>query len=230
MEQRDFILKIGNGGFGYQHRRSQTVLLKNINLELRQGELVGLVGRNGSGKSTILRTIMKLIPLLDGKITLNGKELGKYHPSEMARTVGFVPTGLINAGEMTVKELVELGRYPYTNWYGKITAEDVIAVDEALTSVGLTQLADQKITEISDGEKQRAMIARTLAQRTGLIILDEPSAFLDIPNKYEITTLLRQLCNDQHSAVFSTHDLNLALQYADKIWLIENGSVHTGFP
>lgn len=230
MKPGAFILDIQAASFGYKSRRSESVLLKQTSLQLRKNELVGLVGRNGSGKSTLLRTIMKLNPLLEGKIFINGQDLDRFQPAEMARTCGFVPTGLVNAGEMKVKELVELGRYPYTNWYGKMTIDDNIAVEEALGAVSLADLEDRLVSEISDGEKQRAMIARTLAQQTSLILLDEPSAFLDIPNKYEIATLLRQLCNHDHAAVFSTHDLNLALQYADKIWLIEDDRVIQGAP
>ncbi len=230
MNPPEVILEIRNASFGYRGRGMEKVLLRKASLHLRQGELVCLLGRNGSGKSTLLRTIMKLIPLYRGEIFLMGKKLDTYQPAEMARTCGFVPTGLVNAGEMTVRELVELGRYPYTNWYGKMTREDISAVDQALHAVGLDELQHGKITEISDGEKQRAMIARTLAQSTRLILLDEPSAFLDIPNKYGITTLLRNLCSQGHSAVFSTHDLSLALHYADKIWLIDDGLITEGAP
>ncbi len=230
MDSPEIILEIKNGTFGYRGRQRETVLLRETDLHLRVGELVCLIGRNGSGKSTLLKTIMKIIPQLGGEITLMGKDLRSYQPSEMARTCGFVPSGLVNAGEMTVRELVELGRYPYTNWYGRLAEADASAVDEAIASVGLQALEGNKVDEISDGEKQRGMIARTLAQSTGLILLDEPSAFLDVPNKYGISMLLRTLCDRKHSVIFSTHDLNLALHYADKIWLIDNGRISEGAP
>ncbi len=230
MEHTEPILDIRKAAFGYSSFRGETVLLRDIDLQLNEGELVCLIGRNGSGKSTLLKSMMKLIPLLGGRILLFDKDLKDYSAPEMARLCGFVPTGFVSAGEMTVRELVELGRYPYTNWYGKMTDADIHAVEEALNSVGLSAMADKKITEISDGEKQRGMIARTLSQNTRLILLDEPSAFLDIPNKYDITALLRSLCDKQHSAIFSTHDLNLALQYADKIWLIDDWNIFQGGP
>ena len=230
MNDKDYILQINNGRFGYLHHRKEKVLLKQVSLNLRRGELVCLVGRNGSGKSTLLKTLMKLSPLLGGEIILEGKNFHHFPVTELARICSFVPTALTNTGEMTVQELVELGRYPYTSWYGTLTSRDHAMVDDALIAAGLSSMAGSKLQEISDGEKQRAMIARSLAQNTPLILLDEPSAFLDIPGKYGITSLLRQLCRQQHSAVFSTHDLNLALQYADKIWLIADEGIIQGAP
>ncbi len=230
MNKETVILDIKNGSFGYRGRKSETVLLRETNLQLRNGELVCLIGRNGSGKSTFLRTVMKLIPLLGGEITMMGIDLRSSHHSTIARTCAFVPTELVNAGEMTVRELVELGRYPYTNWLGKLMPRDLLAVDGAVDAVGLRELTERKVEEISDGEKQRSMIARTLAQKTALMLLDEPSAFLDIPGKYEITSLLRKLCNSGHSVVFSTHDLNLAIRFADKIWLIDHDHIVQGAP
>jgi iron complex transport system ATP-binding protein len=148
----------------------------------------------------------------------------------MATVAGFVPSGLINADEMTVHDLVELGRYPYTNWIGAMTESDLEAVEEAIGAMGLGGLSGLKMSALSDGEKQRAMIARTLAQKTPLVLLDEPSAYLDIQNKYEITSLLRGLCNRGHAAVFSTHDLDLAFQFADKLWLIDQQQIIEGAP
>ena len=230
MEKGNFILEIRRASFGYSNRKAENMLLMAPELRVRRGELVCLIGRNGSGKSTFLKSVMKLIPLIDGEVLLNGRDIRQTKAVELARIAGFVPSGLISADEMTVRELVELGRFPYTNWIGKMTVDDHLAVEEAIDATGLAHLTARKLSTISDGEKQRAMIARTLAQDTPLILLDEPSAYLDIRNKFEIVTLLRSLCDRKRAAVFSTHDLNLALQYADKVWLIHEQTMVEGAP
>ncbi len=230
MNDNEYILQINRGRFGYLRNRQENILLDEVSVNLRRGELVCLVGKNGSGKTTLLKTLMKLSPLPAGEILLLGRKLEHYQPAELAQNCSFVPTALADTGEMTVRELAELGRYPYTNWYGKLSRQDHSIVDAALSATGISGMARKRLHEISDGEKQRTMIARSLAQDTPLILLDEPSAFLDIQGKYEITSLLRQLCMKQHSAVFSTHDLNLALQYADKIWLIAGKKMIQGAP
>ncbi len=226
----DSILKMHNADIGYRLAGSEKILLKNLNLGIRQGELVCLIGKNGSGKTTLLKTLMKLQSLMGGEIFYGKKNLEEFDRTEFARFFGFVSTGHFHAEQMNIRELVEVGRFPYTNWIGKMGPEDKKAVRDALEWVGLSAMQDKKLSEISDGEKQRAMIARTLAQDTEFILLDEPSAYLDIPNKYEITNLLKKLCALGKTVLFSTHDLHLSLQYADKIWLIDNDSILEGAP
>lgn len=227
---KDNIVKISRADFGYRTKGISRILLKNINLEIQAGELVCIIGKNGSGKSTMLKTMMRLQALLGGEILYEGRDIMDFGRDEFARFCGFVSTDRIQAEQMNIRELVELGRFPYTNWIGKLSTEDREEVNKALHAVGLSGMSEAGLSEISDGERQRAMIARTLAQNTGFILLDEPSAFLDIPNKYEITSLLKNLCSMGRTVLFSTHDLHLALQYADKIWLIDEGEIVQGAP
>jgi cobalamin transport system ATP-binding protein len=224
------ILKIESGSFGYFRQGVKNFLLKDINLEINKGELVCMLGINGSGKSTFLKTIGSLIPRLGGDILLKNKNLKEYSSQQLSTLTGYVSTEMIWIDEMSVYELVLLGRFPYTNWLGTLTKEDKQAVQVAIERVGIEDLVNRKINEISDGERQRAMIARTLAQNTELILLDEPSAFLDIPNKYEIAGLLKTLCEKGKAVLFSTHDLNLALSFADKIFLIDASEIIQGAP
>ena len=227
---RENIARISEADFGYRTKRKSRVILKNINLEIRSGELVCIIGKNGSGKSTMLKTMTRLQPLLGGEILYEGRNLLDFGREEFAKFCGFVSTDRVQAEQMNIRELVELGRFPYTNWIGKLSSEDREEVNKALHAVGLSHMSESGLSEISDGERQRAMIARTLAQNTDFILLDEPSAFLDIPNKYEITSLLKNLCSMGRTVLFSTHDLHLALQYADKIWLIDEEAIVQGAP
>jgi iron complex transport system ATP-binding protein len=224
------ILKTESASFGYLRQRVKNFLLKDIDLEIDEGELVCMLGINGSGKSTFLKTISSLIPQLEGNILLKNRNLKEYSSQQLATLTGYVSTEMIWIDEMSVYELVLLGRFPYTNWLGTLTESDKQAVQLAIEQVGIKDLINRKINEISDGERQRAMIARTLAQNTELILLDEPSAFLDIPNKYEIAGLLKTLCEKGKTVLFSTHDLNLALSFADKIFLIDGDKIIQGAP
>ena len=230
MTDRQSILKIISGQFGYQTQGTKNTLLNDINVDIFEGELVCMLGINGSGKSTFLKTISYLIPKLGGNIFLKTKNLNDYSSHQLATLTGYVSTEMIWIDEMSVYELVLLGRFPYTNWLGTLSNEDKSAVQMAIEQVGIESLVNRKINEISDGERQRAMIARTLAQNTELILLDEPSAFLDIPNKYEIAGLLKSLCEKGKAVLFSTHDLNLALSFADKIFLVDGSEIIQGAP
>jgi iron complex transport system ATP-binding protein len=224
------ILNLVDAGIGFRKRGEEMLLLENINLDVKSGELTGLIGRNGSGKSTLLRSLVRLQKLLCGKIRIQNIDLEEIHPNEFAQLVAFVPSGLEYTETMTVRELASLGRFPYTNWIGKLTSTDNELIDEALAKVGIERLAKRKLSEISDGERQKAMIARTLAQNTPIIVLDEPTAFLDLPSKYDIISLLYELTRKGKTVIYSTHDLNIALRFSDKIWLIENKSIHDGAP
>ena len=221
------MLSLSNISVGYRRR----TVLGNLNLSADECELVALIGRNGAGKSTLLRTIARLQPALSGEIMLAGKRLDHYSRSELAGLLSMVSTEPVSVSHLTVRQLVAFGRFPHTNWIGKLTANDIALVDEAMQLTGITSLSNKCLHEISDGERQRAMIARTLAQDTALILLDEPTAFLDMPNRYEVVHLLHRLTRTKRKTIlFSIHDLNIAMQEADKLWLMIDGELHEGAP
>ena len=198
---------------------------------LMEGELVALMGVNGSGKSTLLRTMSGLQKQLKGSIRILGREVKEYPSREFAKILSYVSTEVVNVQGMRVEQLVSMGRYPHTNWFGAMTSEDHNMVGKALELTSLLSLSKRGMDELSDGERQRAMIARTLAQDTPILMLDEPTAFLDISHKYEIIHLLRTLSRDYNKTiVFSTHDLASALREADKIWLFNEREIVEGSP
>ena len=232
MATRDKILEIKNLEIGYPvSKHSFYSLFSGINLTASSGELVAVVGKNGVGKSTLLRSIAGLHNSIHGQVTINGRLIKDYSRSEFAGLVSFVSTDIIHVNNLRVFDLVALGRFPHTNWFGKLEENDLIVINKALDMVGMKSFAQKNINEISDGERQRVMIARTLAQDTQIIILDEPTAFLDLPNKYEIVHLLNYLSKAENKTIlFSTHDLNIAIQEADKIWLMLSDGITEGAP
>jgi len=214
----DILLRTEELEIGFRTAGTRNIsLMSEISVNARQGELITLIGRNGSGKSTLLRSLMRLQPVLSGSILLNNRNIEDHSRREFAMLCGFVSTEAISTGNLSVYELVALGRFPYTNWIGKVRAEDRDLIDSSLERVGLMALKDKMLAEISDGERQRAMIARALAQDTDLLILDEPTAFLDLPNRYEVIKLLKDLTRQGKSVIFSTHDLNIVIDQVDKI-------------
>ena len=212
---------------GYQSKHSVKTVAEGITDTLQSGCLTCLLGENGAGKSTLLRTLAGFQPALNGSIEIMGKPLPQYKEKELATVVGVVLTERTNVQNMSVAELVGMGRSPYTNFWGRLTAEDKAKTEEALELVGISALKDRLVQTLSDGERQKAMIAKTLAQETPIIFLDEPTAFLDYPSKVEMLRLLRRLAVEMDKTVFmSTHDLELALQMADRLWLMaKNGAV-----
>ncbi|NTV84828.1 MAG: ATP-binding cassette domain-containing protein, partial [Bacteroidales bacterium] len=230
MSNQSSILSIRNADFGYISKSRSLSLLKDVNLDIKRNELVGLIGRNGSGKSTMLRTLVNIHELLKGGIEFNGRSMKTYSRAEFARMVAFVSASIPGVEGMSLEELVSLGRFPYTNWIGNLTDEDHEIIDRAMQLVGITQLANRKLNEVSDGERQKAMIARTLAQDTTVIILDEPTAFLDLPSKYDLIDLLHLLTAQGRTVIYSTHDLNIALKFSDRIWIIDEGAIYDGAP
>ncbi len=218
---------------GYRYgRKKPRIVAGGLNVTLRQGELVCLLGPNGAGKSTLLRTMAGLQPPLHGRISLHGDDLTRLTPAQIARRLSIVLTERVDAGAMTVYGLVALGRHPYTNWAGQLRGEDEVVVRWALTAVGAADLAGRQVNTLSDGERQKVMIARALAQEPALILLDEPTAYLDLPRRVEIMRILRQLARQEGRAILlSTHDLELALRLADQLWLMAaDGSLQTGMP
>lgn len=216
---------------GYGSRKEYKKLFDEVSLEIPQGELISLLGRNGTGKSTLLKAIAGLIKPLSGELFINGGSAGQLSAEERARLLSFVSTDAVKVHGFTVWDVVALGRSPYTNWIGRLTAEDHAKVSESLTAVHMETFAEKSIDTLSDGERQRVMIARALAQDTPVILLDEPTAFLDIPNKYEIAKLLKKLSQEMgKSIIYSTHDLNVAMKLSDEMIIVDQGKFLTGTP
>ncbi|MFI9629566.1 ABC transporter ATP-binding protein [Streptomyces sp. NPDC052042] len=207
-------------------------VLSGLDLGARAGELTVLLGPNGAGKSTLLRTLCGLLPPLSGQIRIGGADLTHEPPTALARRLAVVLTDRVDPGLLSVRELVGLGRHPHTRFTGRLTAADHAVVEWSLDAVGAGHLADRPAAELSDGERQRALTARALAQEPEVILLDEPTAFLDVPSRVALTVLLRDLARDKGlTVVVSTHDLELALRVADAVWLVDREArVRTGAP
>ncbi len=207
------------------------LVLKDITLNAAPGEMVALIGSNGIGKSTLLRTLAGFQPSFGGRIEIGGSNLETLHPKEVSRMISYVSTENIRIPNLSVFDLVAYGRFPYTNWIGMLSGEDRDIVSDAIQKVGLKGMEHRSVIQISDGERQRAMIARALAQDTPVIFLDEPTAFLDVSNKYEIFHLLQLLAYEKEKTiVLSTHDLNIALREVDKLWIITPTGNFEGAP
>ena len=216
---------------GYTSKGNEKVVAKGLNATLNGGELTCLLGRNGIGKSTLLRTLAAFQPPLRGSILLATSPLTALTDKELSRTIGLVLTERPDVQNMTVRFLVGMGRSPYTGFWGTLSATDEAIVDEAIRMVGIESLENRQVQTLSDGERQKVMIAKTLAQQTPIIYLDEPTAFLDFPSKVEMMQLLRRLARDGQKTIFlSTHDVELSLQLADRIWLMEPDMLHVGIP
>lgn len=217
----DAIIQTHDLTIGYVNRKGNYPVQIRLSLEVFQGEMVCLIGPNGCGKSTLLRTIAGLQPALRGEVRIDNLPLGKQSLSNKARLLSLVLTDRVEVSNLTVFNLVATGRNPYTDWLGKLTDHDKELVHAALSQVHLEGYANRFINELSDGERQRAMIAKALVQDTPVILLDEPTAHLDINNRVEVMMLLHELARRTNKAiVLSTHELDLALQTADKLWLM----------
>jgi iron complex transport system ATP-binding protein len=229
----DTILTTYNLTIGYRiSRKIFRNVASGISVSLESGELVCLLGPNGAGKSTLLRTLAGMQPPIQGEVRLLGDNLYKLPPQELAKRLSLVLTQKVDVGMLSAYTLVAMGRYPYTDWWGKLTPQDEEIVSWAIHSVGAAHLAQRHVSELSDGERQKIMIARALAQSPVVMLLDEPTAFLDLPRRVEIMQLLRQLVRETKQAILlSTHDLNLALRLSDKVWLLgSDGVLHVGAP
>ncbi|GAA2540728.1 ABC transporter ATP-binding protein [Pseudonocardia hydrocarbonoxydans] len=213
------------------HRRGPAVLT-GVTLDARPGELTALLGPNGAGKSTLLRTVAGLLPAVSGTVALDGADLLALSPAARARRVAVVLTERVDPGLLTAWELVALGRHPHTGARGTLRPADHAAVDAALVAVRASGFADRRVGRLSDGERQRVLVARALAQAPDLLLLDEPTAFLDAPSRVSVTGLLRRLARERGIVVVvSTHDVELALRVADRVWLLDrDGGVRSGPP
>lgn len=211
------ILKATSLSIGYDDK----TVVSDINVTLSEGDIIALVGPNGAGKSTLFKTFSTHIMPLGGKIELFGKDLMSYTPKERAKMLGIVLTERPDDMFLKVFDVVAAGRYPYTGMFGKLSDKDEQEIKVSLELVGVNNLIDRVFNTLSDGEKQKVMIAKAIAQNTPIIMLDEPTAFLDYPSKIELFSLLKKLAKEQKKAIlFSSHDLELLLRYTDNLWII----------
>lgn len=212
------MIEIENLKLGYGNR----ILITDASASVSGGQIVALLGRNGAGKSTLLRALCGMGEYLDGTVSLCGKDLKSMSRRELSRTVSLVSTERVRIPNLYCKDVVALGRAPYTNWVGKMSDADYEVVNRSLELVGMSSYAHKTMDCMSDGECQRIMIARALAQDTKIILLDEPTSFLDLPNRYELVTLLRDMAHKENKCIlFSTHELDIALSLCESIMLID---------
>jgi len=220
------VITLQNVSTGYMNGRRTRTLLSDLSTTLAAGAFTVLVGPNGAGKSTLIRTMAGLQPALKGRVLLDGQDLHSMPARLRAQRLAVVLTQHVKMWGLTARQLVALGRHPHTGLMGTLDAHDHTAIDRALESTGSTDLAHRQIAELSDGERQRIMVARALAQEPKAMILDEVTAFLDLPHRVEILLLLRRLARQSGCALLlSTHDLELALKIADRLWVIRSDNV-----
>jgi iron complex transport system ATP-binding protein len=239
------ILHTDNLSIGYKSKKETTAVASEISLSLQKGNLVSMIGANGVGKSTLLRTLTGIQQPVSGEVFLEGRRISDFSASELSQKLALVLTEKLPPSDLTVFELVALGRQPYTNWIGKLTSEDIAKVNEALHLTGTFHLSEKKYFQISDGQLQNVLVARALAQETPLIVLDEPTTHLDLQHKAALFKLLRTLSSETGKCIlFSTHDVEMAIRLSDEIIvmnhakaiqdspenLIENGHFDGLFP
>jgi len=225
------ILTINNLAAGYKNSGRHAVnIFKGISANAASGELIALTGKNGSGKSTLLKVLAGILQPTGGSVEINGLDLINYSRKDLARLLGYVSTEPVRVPNMTVYELVMLGRFPFSNWVGTISGNDSLVVEKAIVDCGIDRLAHRYLSEISDGERQRAMIARILAQDVSILLLDEPTAYLDLTGKYEILELLHSITRKGKCVIYSTHDISIAISQSDKMWLMTGNDIKEGAP
>lgn len=226
------LLQIKDLQIGFRGKGQKKVIQDHLDLSINGGEFICLIGPNGVGKSTLLKTLGKIIPPLSGDIILNGMDYSTISSEEYSRNIGLVLTEHLEDANLTVADVISMGRYPYTGFWGKLQPSDWEIVKESARNVGVENLLQRNFVELSDGEKQKVMIAKALAQQTPILLLDEPTAFLDFPTKTSLLIMLRKLARSQKIAVIlSTHDIELAIKTADQIWLFpEHKKIISGIP
>lgn len=203
-------------------------VISDINLELRSGQLACLIGENGIGKSTLLKTLTGFLPKLKGSLLLGNRDIESFSQRELARQVSIVVTQKPDVQNLTIEEIIGLGRSPYTGFFGRLRAEDRKVVDDAIATMGIEKLRGRMIQTLSDGERQKVMIAKALAQETPIILLDEPTAFLDFPSKAETFQSLQRMAHERDKLILlSTHDLELAVRFADSLLEVKKGCLQT---
>lgn len=226
------VLEIKDITLGYRQKHTgERILAEHLSLTLPAGRLTALLGRNGVGKSTLLRVLAGVRHPMKGEALLGGVPLAGMAAHERAREIAFVTTEHVAVAHLRVDEVVAMGRAPYTGWFGTLSEADERIVNDALEQVGMSDFREKALESLSDGERQRVMIARALAQDTPVMLLDEPTAFLDLPNRYHIALLLRRLAHTTgKTIVYSSHDLSTAIQLCDTLWVMTPGGIAAGTP
>nr|WP_299104323.1 ABC transporter ATP-binding protein [uncultured Tenacibaculum sp.] len=228
-QNKHIVLETENLSIGYATKKKQNVIASNINVAIEKGKFVALLGKNGIGKSTLLRTLSKVQPPLEGAININQKELSTYTNQQLSTTLSLVLTERLPLSQLTVFELVSLGRQPYTNWIDTLTPEHLKKILWAIEQTEISHLKEKRFYELSDGQLQRVLIARALAQDTEIIILDEPTAHLDIHHTFKVFSLLKKLVDTTgKTIVISTHEVNLAIQLANEFILLTEDNIYNG--
>ena len=222
MSMKEATIQINDLSIGYHSKSDTKLVASHITTTIYSGELTCLLGANGVGKSTLLRTLSAFLPRLSGEIALLSRDIQDYSDKELSTIVGVVLTDKCDIRNMSVRELIGMGRSPYTGFWGRLGKEDKQIVEEAIAMVRIENLASRMVHTLSDGERQKVMIAKALAQQCPIILLDEPTAFLDVTSRIETMVLLHTLAVEQQKAILlSTHDLDLAIQLGDCLWLQE---------
>lgn len=217
------MIELKDFSIGYKNKKE---LLKDVNVEIPGKSLTALVGRNGTGKSTLLRALTGVNSDYSGSIIIDGQNLSAISPVEKARLVSYVSTRMTRISNLKCRDIIAMGRAPYTNWIGRMSAEDIEIVEMALKITGMEKFADRTLDTMSDGETQRIMIARALAQSTPVILLDEPTSFLDLPARYELVDTLKQLTmNEGKTILFSTHELDIAMKLTDNVAILADNNL-----
>lgn len=219
------IISLSQLSVGYS---SSHPVISDISVELHSGQLVCLIGENGIGKSTLLKTLTGFLPKLKGRLLLDNRDIESFSQQELARQVSIVLTQKPDVQNLTIEEIIGLGRSPYTGFFGRLRAEDRLVVDDAIAAMGIEKLRRRMIQTLSDGERQKVMIAKALAQETPVILLDEPTAFLDFPSKVDTFQSLRNMAHERDKLILlSTHDLELAVRFADSLIEVKSGSLRS---
>ena len=223
------ILVLDNLTVGYQEKNKIKIIANNISLNIKRGSFVAIIGKNGIGKSTLLKTISKVLKQLNGSITINGKNINEYSYRELAKTISLVLTERLPESQLTVLELIALGRQPHTNWIDTLSKIDIEKIEWAIKETNLEKLRDNRIDELSDGQLQRVLIARALAQDTEIIILDEPTAHLDMHQTIKIFELLKKLTHKtEKTIIISSHEINLAIKTCDQLTILSKNKIYSG--
>ena len=230
-DNQNIILKTDQLFIGYTSKKKQNIIASNINISIKKGQLIGLIGANGIGKSTLIRTLSNVQNPLKGDIFINNKTMNKYNGLELAKVMSLVLTENVSSKNLSVFELVALGRQPYTNWVGSLSENDIEKVNQALEYTNISNLKDSTCFELSDGQLQKVMLARALAQDTELIILDEPTTHLDMYHKAYILKLLQKLTQETgKTIIFSSHEIDLAIQLCDTVIVMTDDGVISDQP
>jgi len=224
------IIDITDLRIGFDFSAKSELFYPLITASTFKGDFIALIGRNGVGKSTFLRSIARLQPIISGDVFIKGQPYRGIGRSEYSKILSFIPAEPIHAANMSISEFVAIARYPYKGWFGSISNEDKDIINHAIESVNLINLSNRELDSLSDGERQRAMVAFALAQDSDIILMDEPTAFIDLPSKYEIVKLLKDLSLKGKTVVFSTHDLHTAIREVDTIWLMLDDGLTCGAP